>query len=69
MYAKREETKDLVFSDSDVMKRLTNYIGQIPKMCLDMASTKGLVGSLGCVPRSSPLGFSARRTIHIRETK
>lgn len=43
---KREETKDQVFSNSDLMKRLANYIGQGPKMCLDKVLTKGFVAGL-----------------------
>lgn len=39
----REETKDLVFSDGDLIERLTNFSGQIPKMCLDTVLTKGLL--------------------------
>ena len=55
----REETKDLVFSDGDLIERLTNYSGQIPKMCLDTVLTKGFIGSLECVSKSSTLEFSA----------
>lgn len=56
---KRErETKDLVFSDGDLIERLTNFSGQIPKMCLDTVLTKGFIGSRICV-KSSTLEFSA----------
>lgn len=55
----REETKDLVFSDGDLIERLTNYSGQIPKMCLDTVLTKGFIGSLEYVSKSSTLEFSA----------
>lgn len=64
---KREETKGLLFSNSDLMKRLTNYIGQIIKVCLDKVLSKEFAGSLGCVPRSSTLGCSAGITVYIKE--
>ena len=56
---REKKQKDLVFSDGDLIERLTNYSGQIPKMCLDTVLTKGFIESLECVSKSSPLEFSA----------
>lgn len=40
---RERKQKDLASSDSDLMKRLTKDIGQVPRMCLDKVLTEGLL--------------------------
>lgn len=42
VYAKKE-TKDLMFSYRNLMKRLTNCIGQKPQICLDQVLRKEFI--------------------------